>query len=237
MSTGSMALATSVPALAAGAFMIGLNAVLRPGDVRELGLAPRGAARGILRGLVGSAIAVPLIFFVAQVTEYIWEFFHYAHPREHDLLKLMGESTNPVVFALFVLSAVLIAPVFEELLFRGHLQTVIAYAIARGLGQIPGPAARGFQVVTGEPDVAPSMAEPVPAPVPSSPPASTRWAAILVTSLLFAAVHPAWTWPPILILALCLGYAYERTGNLWTSMTMHAMFNTTSTVIYLLFVR
>jgi membrane protease YdiL (CAAX protease family) len=39
------------------------------------------------------------------------------------------------------------------------------------------------------------------------------------------------------VLSLCLGYAYERTGNLWAVMTMHAMFNTTSTVLYLAVLR
>ena len=39
--------------------------------------------------------------------------------------------------------------------------------------------------------------------------------------------------PPIFLLALCLGYAYERTGNLWTTITMHALFNTTCTLLFI----
>ena len=30
---------------------------------------------------------------------------------------------------------------------------------------------------------------------------------------------------PIFALSLCFGYMYERTGNLWVPMFMHAMFN------------
>ena len=56
-----------------------------------------------------------------------------------------------------------------------------------------------------------------------------------VPDIAFSVVHEAWTIPPIFFLSLCLGYAYERTGNLWTVMFMHAAFNTTSTLIYLLF--
>jgi membrane protease YdiL (CAAX protease family) len=94
---------------------------------------------------------------------------------------------------------------------------------------------RGVEIVVpgASPD-APAAPEPPAAPVPSG---AARWASIVLTSLIFSSVHPAWTIPPIFVLSLCLGYAYERTGNLWAVMTMHAMFNTTSTVIYLLMSR
>jgi len=41
-------------------------------------------------------------------------------------------------------------------------------------------------------------------------------------------------WPAIFCLAIGLGYAYERTGNLWTCITIHCLFNSVSTFIYLL---
>jgi len=68
-----------------------------------------------------------------------------------------------------------------------------------------------------------------------SPMAWQRWVAILITSLAFAAVHgQLWLMPPIFFLSLCLGYAYERTGNLWVPMIVHACFNASSTVLFLL---
>jgi membrane protease YdiL (CAAX protease family) len=54
------------------------------------------------------------------------------------------------------------------------------------------------------------------------------WPAILFSSAAFALVHPAWSWPQIFFLGLCLGYVYERTGNLWMTIAMHATFNLTS---------
>jgi membrane protease YdiL (CAAX protease family) len=42
-----------------------------------------------------------------------------------------------------------------------------------------------------------------------------------------------WTWPLIFVLSCFLGYAYERTGKLWTSITIHAAFNALSTIVYL----
>ena len=55
----------------------------------------------------------------------------------------------------------------------------------------------------------------------------------MVTSVLFAVVHPMWTAPVIFLLSLCLGYVYERTGNLWATIVIHAMFNTASTLLFL----
>ena len=48
---------------------------------------------------------------------------------------------------------------------------------------------------------------------------------LLAASILFALVHPLPTFPPIFFLSLCLGYVYERTGNLWASIFIHAIFN------------
>ncbi|HTW94151.1 MAG TPA: CPBP family intramembrane glutamic endopeptidase, partial [Tepidisphaeraceae bacterium] len=51
------------------------------------------------------------------------------------------------------------------------------------------------------------------------------WLAVILTSACFALLHPDWSWGIIFLLALCLGYAYERTGILWVSIFMHAAFN------------
>jgi len=58
------------------------------------------------------------------------------------------------------------------------------------------------------------------------PPSRTRWLAVVLTSMMFAMAHSDW-WsrPPIFVLSLCLGYSYERTGNLWAPITIHAAFN------------
>jgi membrane protease YdiL (CAAX protease family) len=58
------------------------------------------------------------------------------------------------------------------------------------------------------------------------------WAAVLLTSLVFAVVHPFWMWPEIFFLGVCLGYLYERMGNLWATVTLHALFNLAAILIY-----
>ena len=68
------------------------------------------------------------------------------------------------------------------------------------------------------------MAPPVPG-------TSARWLAVLIASTCFALVHPWWTQAPIFLLAIVLGYVYERTGNLWAPILIHMGFNCTSLVI------
>jgi membrane protease YdiL (CAAX protease family) len=58
------------------------------------------------------------------------------------------------------------------------------------------------------------------------------WVAILISSALFAATHEWWTQPSIFIFGLCLGYLYERTGNLWANIFLHALFNGISIASY-----
>jgi hypothetical protein len=95
-------------------------------------------------------------------------------------------------------------------------------ALARGTVMAPGTAPQVLQYLT-----------PAPQAPPIVPPVWASWVAILATSALFALVHPTWTWPAIFLLAVCLGYAYERTGNLWVPVVIHAAFNATSTVLFL----
>jgi membrane protease YdiL (CAAX protease family) len=141
---------------------------------------------------------------------------------------------------LIIGGATLLAPVFEEFLFRGHLQTVLLRAFTPSSRRRQVPDTMIAPMAVGTPSV-----EVVPAPAPLPPPlepeaprvasAGARWAAIAITSLVFAALHPFWTWPLIFLLSLALGYVYERTGNLWAAVTMHLTFNTTQTAFFLIF--
>ncbi len=57
-------------------------------------------------------------------------------------------------------------------------------------------------------------------------PTAARWGAVFISALLFTLVHrPVAIELPIFVLAIGLGYLYERTGNLWACMIMHALFN------------
>jgi membrane protease YdiL (CAAX protease family) len=232
MSPAQLAMASSVPPLVAFAFMVIANRTIRPYGLAELGLTMDRIQRGVISGLVGSLVAVPLVFLSSMVTEFVWQALHYTHPSEHELLKVLGESVNPLLGVVLIAAAVVVAPLFEEMLFRGHLQTLLTYAWVR-LGRRPQAVSRGFEIPLEAGFVAPPVME-----MPRREPAVwMRWVSVIVTSVLFSLVHPAWSIPPIFVLSVCLGYAYERTGNLWTTITMHAVFNGVSTMLFLMLMR
>jgi hypothetical protein len=86
---------------------------------------------------------------------------------------------------------------------------------------------RGFEVIIpGSSPIDPVSIEVVDPPAKES---RARWAGIIIASALFALAHGVfWMMPPLFLLAICLGYTYERTGNLWASIVMHASFNAVS---------
>ncbi len=52
------------------------------------------------------------------------------------------------------------------------------------------------------------------------------WVAIALTSVLFSAIHAnSEHWPALFVLAMGLGYSYEKSGSLLRPIFMHAMFN------------
>jgi membrane protease YdiL (CAAX protease family) len=201
---------------------------------QNLGFEPARIRRGILFGLAGAALVLPPLYLLSQIMELVYRHVHYEHPTEHPLLRVLGEGPSPAVKAAIIFGACIVAPFWEELVFRAHVQTLLLRAIQwlADVGRVTGealpvaPVVPDTPVVPGTPDLhdAPPMREPKP---------WMSWGAIVITSTLFAAIHPLWSAPIIFVLALFLAYAYERTGNLWVSITMHAMFNIVSTILFL----
>lgn len=104
-------------------------------------------------------------------------------PR-HEALEQMTEYSNVSLAVLLAFLAVVVAPLVEEMIFRGLFQTMFRSYLER------------------------------------------PWLAIILTSALFAAVHANGThWPALFVLSVGLGYAYEKSGSLFRSIFMHAMFN------------
>ncbi|MHC4335089.1 MAG: lysostaphin resistance A-like protein [Planctomycetota bacterium] len=122
--------------------------------------------------------------------------------QKHQELELILLHSQIELRVLIIITVIFVMPAFEELLFRGLFQTTI----------------RSFLEVSPFSDRLPS--------------ASARsWLAIAISSGLFAAVHAyAGHWPALFVLAVCMGYAYEKSGSLFRPIFIHAFFNATSIV-------
>jgi len=97
---------------------------------------------------------------------------------------MMSQYSNLPLRISVIAVAVMVAPVLEEMLFRGLFQTMLR-------SFLPGP-----------------------------------WLCIAASSALFAIVHgnPS-HWPALFVLAMCMGYSYEKSGSLLRPIFIHSLFN------------
>lgn len=168
-----------------GTFIIGINSFLLVRGINPLevfGLAKQNWSRLFLISFGWLLAAYPLIL-VAQIIS------HEHLARDSGPQEIVSFLINNPTFGdqlTVVLLAVVVAPIAEELIFRGYLYGVL-------------------RKYTG------------------------RLSAILLSSLLFAAIHlHAPSFAGLFILAVVLALVYERTGSLWAPIAMHAVFNAVS---------
>jgi uncharacterized protein len=110
------------------------------------------------------------------------------HPRQQDIVEQFPHTGAG--FLLFFVLAVVMAPFFEEMFFRGFLF-------------------KGFANSWG-----------------------WFWGAV-ASSALFSLAHLQLDiFVPIFALGFALAWCYHRTGSLWTNITLHALFNAISTIVW-----
>lgn len=220
LSVEDWAIMASVPQLATLLALLLMHRLMRGGGggLTHLGLRARQIPFGFLASLAAMLVTFPLVFCSSAVIEAIYQRIGYEHPNEHDLLRVLPQADG-LTKGIMLLAITVLAPVTEELLFRGHLQTALRRLFAGRPRMLPPPLPIDGAAI-------------VAAPIDPATAAWTAWPAILLTSIVFALIHPLWSAPPIFLLSLALGYAYERTNNLWTPIFMHMIFNATSTAIF-----
>jgi uncharacterized protein len=76
-----------------------------------------GTKNWVLWGIGGYLVATPIVLLVSVVNDRVWQGKGGSNP----LLSLLLENNDNLVFLLFLLTAAVAAPVFEEYLFRGFL--------------------------------------------------------------------------------------------------------------------
>ena len=230
------ALANSlIPVLGMGAglafvvFHTGTNA-------RDLGWSREHWVADLKLGLTAFVMLAPLVFAVQAVLVQFWE-------SKHPLMEMFKNAPqDQVLFGLLVLTAVVVAPVFEELLFRvllqGFLERVFAGRwSAREL--VLGESRRGFRVQgsglrTEDQIVSEELIDteaPIVAELVEDESAPLRgwaaWLPIAISSLVFALLH--WQhgpdWVPLTLLAAGMGYVYQRTHRILPSLVVHVALN------------
>ncbi len=134
---------------------------------------------GLGWGIGGYIAAVPLVLGISLINQQIWDGKGGSNP----ILEIALEGQDWVAITCFFLTASVLAPVFEELMFRGFLL--------------------------------PSLTRYVPV-----------WAAIVLSSLIFAVAHLSVSEVlPLATLGIVLGITYTRSRNLLAAMLMHGLWN------------
>lgn len=168
-------------------------------------------------------------------------------PAKHPLLDRMQTTPDPWVFAAVLVSAVVAAPLFEEVLFRLLLQGGLEHwenklAARRAQREALTEAFIHDGIIRDiEAELNVEEAEPDEWQFTAVDPASVPglrhgWAPILVSSFLFAVAHLG-NGPsplPLFVLALFLGYAYQRTHRIVPSIVAHGVFNSLSVITLML---
>lgn len=211
--------------------MIALACWLTDDRLEGWGLSGRRLPGGLALGLLATLLMAPPLFLVMQATDLVIQSLERASPV-HEVLRILQDHPPLATSTLLLFSAAILAPIAEELFFRGILQTALIQRNPFSLGFSLDPPRPGFPLYSGL--LAGPQAELVRSSPLLPPSAARRWVAILISATLFTLVHGQVEFFPVLmLLALALGYLYERTGNLWAPITLHAAFNSTSLALTL----
>lgn len=184
-------------------------------------------------------------------------------PAGHPLLDQMADTPDPTVFLAAMLAAVTAAPVLEELVFRLLLQGGLERYEDERIGwthSLPSPKGARLLVELREQEAAPDTPsddapplapgselyedpmepEELPAIEPGAagllPGLAHGWAPILASSFVFALAHLG-SGPspvPLLVFAMFLGYAYQRTHRIVPAIVAHVVFNLISVTVLML---
>jgi len=177
--------------------------------LKGFGLNARTIHKDLSAAFVNLLSIWPLILGMIILTAYfgtvIWG--HDYQMPQHEELELITTYLQLPLRILIVITAVVIAPVLEELLFRGLFQTMIRSFLENSKFEIRNSKFRAF---------------------------GPAWPSIVISSIIFTTIHqnPA-HWPALFVLALCLGYAYEKSGSLLRPIFIHSLFNAITIVAVL----
>lgn len=207
---------------------IGLPSRSRAAWMRDIGIGVVACLAAIVPvGLVNAA-ARSMLNFPNELTK-------------HPLVEMLtNNEPEIVVLVVATIMAVIAAPIGEEITFRLLLQGWLEKWEDHRLGWRMAPpadvAGSNALATEGNSDVPPEFAGEQPVemvPLETAPPQRGLaglpygWAPIILSSFLFAVAHYGYGPEPIplFVLALFLGYCYQRTHRILPCIIAHSLFN------------
>lgn len=107
-----------------------IRCVQSEGGLRRAGIVPRRPLRDLAVAVLAFPVMMVLVTAVMTLSAAAANALgHPPPPVQHELLNTYTEPMPPAVFALLLLSTVVLAPILEEFLWRGLLQTVALQAL------------------------------------------------------------------------------------------------------------
>lgn len=156
---------------------------------------PSGSGWSVLGGVIGLAIAWPIVQIASMLGAAIYSSLFDGRPPvlQHESLRQLEQGGFSAASMAIVFSAVIAAPFFEEVLYRGVLQQTLRAAGVPRVGAIVVTAALFAVMHLGDGAVD----------------GASAWSAL----------------PALFVLGLLFGVLYERTGRLAAPIAAHALFN------------
>ncbi len=164
------------------------------GGLSGFGLRRKGIFRDIAAAAAYFIAAWPLVLAAIYLVVAIGTILEGSdfQMQQNEGMAVILENRQWSLRFLMIFFATIVTPVFEELIFRGLLQSYL-----RNLDYSP-------------------------------------WESIFIVSVIFSALHPWMHLPALLILSVCMGYAYEKSGSLSRSIFLHCFFNSSQIAFALL---
>jgi membrane protease YdiL (CAAX protease family) len=99
--------------------------VLRTGaTLQDFGLVARKLADDIKLGIIAFLMLAPPVYVIQGLLVYFWQ------PSKHPLMEMFKASPDPGFYALLFVAAAVVAPIFEEIVFRVILQGFLEKALS-----------------------------------------------------------------------------------------------------------
>lgn len=167
--------------------------------LKGLGLRFKTIPKDLGAAIINLITIAPLIIIAVQLTLFIGMLIYGPdfEMTKHDQLQSIAVHAQLPLRIIVVITTIIIAPIFEELLFRGLFQTMIGSFLA-------GSEFGDTYIRVRQP----------------------AWLAITCSSIIFASIHAnASHWPALFVLSMSLGYAYEKSGSILRPIFIHIIFN------------